>query len=397
MTEDISNSSILTTNQLTLQPNISIFDFIKDPEKLKLLISVNEKMNINKSQHNRLIFVYSAPKVGSTSIVSSLRIFGLDKFDIIHIHDEEMLQVLSHVHGITIKEIILFNKYLGKDIYVINIYRSPIERKISSFFEKVGSYHFNNTDQQVNTYNISKVINRFNHIFPYLSEGDHFLDRYNIKYPNSFDWEKKYLLVKEHDINYISLRLKDSSSWGQILSNIFGCNIHTIKDYESSNKPIKDLYIKFKDNYRIPINFLKEIMNCKYFNYYYSPSERNDYCNEWLTKSTQKINSYTVEQYKIYQEITLENVHIDSVQYDHYIDEGCSCKACFIKRTNISMKIMSGIITNERIQHSEAKTELIQKRIVRANTINQVIRSLPPKTRGKDFKRDMNNIVKGKR
>ena len=181
MIEEITNLTVSIETKLTNINQNNIFDFIKDPEKLKLLISVNEKMNINKSQHNRLIFIYSAPKVGSTSIVSSLRIFGLDKIDIIHIHDEEMLQVLSRVNGITIKEIILFNKYLGKDIYVINIYRSPIERKISAFFEKIGSYHFNNVEEKVNNYNITKVINRFNNIFPYLAEGDHFVDRYNIK------------------------------------------------------------------------------------------------------------------------------------------------------------------------------------------------------------------------
>ena len=61
------------------------FEFIKEPEKLNLLIKANELLRINKSKHNRILFVYSAPKVGSTSIVSSFRIFGLDK-------------VLPHMH-----------------------------------------------------------------------------------------------------------------------------------------------------------------------------------------------------------------------------------------------------------------------------------------------------------
>ena len=145
---EIANTitEIVTTNQ-------NVFDFIKEPEKLQILIKVNELLHINNSRNKRLVFVYSAPKVGSTSIVSSLRIFGLEKIDIIHIHDEEMLEVLGHIKGITINELILFNKYLGSDVYVINIYRSPLERKISSFFEKIGSYHFNTTDQNVNKYN----------------------------------------------------------------------------------------------------------------------------------------------------------------------------------------------------------------------------------------------------
>ena len=119
-----------------------------------MLKQANEMLNINKHNYNKLVFVYSAPKVGSTSIVSSLRLFCIKHMDIIHIHDEEMLQVLSHIKGITINELIIFNKYLGKDVYVVNIYRSPIERKISAFFEKVGSYHFNTSDQNINNYNI---------------------------------------------------------------------------------------------------------------------------------------------------------------------------------------------------------------------------------------------------
>ena len=384
-------------NEIKLDDSKCIFEFIKEPEKLKLLIRANELLHINNTQHNRLLFVYSAPKVGSTSIVTSLRIFGLENIDTIHIHDEEMLQVLGHIKGITINELILFNKYLGKDVYVINIFRNPIERKISSFFEKIGSYHFNTTDQNVNKYNVEKVINRFNNIFPYIETSDHFIDKYNITIPECFNYQQKYLLVKENDITYISLRLKDSVYWGTILTNIFGFNIRIVKDYESTNKPIKDIYNLFKQNYKIPINFLDEIINCKYLKYYYSSDELKEYYNEWNLKSTSLKNSYTQDQYRVYQEITLENTCFDKIQLDHYMDEGCGCKACSLKRLEISSKIMRGIYVNAKIIHNEAKTELIQKRVERANKINEAIRNIPQQVRGKDFQREMTNVVKGKR
>lgn len=394
------NSPLLEVNELT---NISheiqktSFEFIKDPEKLKILIRANELLHINNTNHSRLIFVYSAPKVGSTSIVSSLRIFGSDKVDVIHIHDEEMLKVLAHIQNITVNELILFNKYLGKDVYVINIYRSPIERKISTFFEKIGSYHFNNEDAKVNKYNVVKVINRFNNIFPYIGLGDHFIDNYNIKYPEKFDFTNKYLLVRENDISYITLRLKDSDIWGTIFTNIFGFNIHAIKDYESNKKPIKDLYIQFKNNYRIPKNLLKNILECKYLNYYYSTEEINTYYNDWYYRSTDERESYSFEQYKLYEEITIENSHFDYVQFDHYMDEGCVCKACNFKRTEMATKIMRRIPVTERLVHTEARTEFLEKRVVQVNRINEVIHNLPKKVRGKDFKKDMSNLVKGRR
>ncbi len=369
------------------------FDFVKNPEKLKLLINTNELLNINKHNTNELIFVYSAPKVGSTSIVSSFRIFGIERLGIIHIHDEEMLHVLANIKDVTINEIILYNKYLGKNIYVINIYRSPIERKISTFFEKIGSYHFNSDDFKVNKYNITKVINRFNNIFPWIGCGDHFIDKYNIEIPKNFDIVNKYVLVNQNDIKYITLRLKDSNEWGRILTSIFGFNIFIIKDYESSNKPIKELYNSFKLEYKIPINLLNNIINDKYLKYYYSQDEINIYYNEWLSKSTIERDSYNCDEYKLYESISIENCHIDKIQLDHYFDEGCICKACCFKRLETIYKISKGIEVKDRIIHTEAKTELIQKRVIRAHKINNYIQKFPRTLRGKDFTKDMKTIV----
>jgi hypothetical protein len=189
------------------------------------------------------------------------------------------------------------------------------------------------------------------------------------------------------------LRLKDSHLWGNILSNIFGFKICIVKDYESNNKPIKDLYKSFKTNYRVPKNLLTNIINCPYLNYYYSPNELQEYYNEWTAKSTEHKMSYTEEQYALYEEITLANSHFDYIQFDHYMDEGCVCKACNIKRNEIATKIIRGIHTSERIVHSEAKTQLLEKRAIRVNQINHAIYNAPIKTSGKDFKREMSNVV----
>ena len=375
------------------------FSFINNPEKMSLLNQVNDILHINKFPTNKLIFVYSAPKVGSTSIVSSLRLFGTDKFSVIHIHDEEMLKVLSHINGITVNEIILYNKHLGKNVYVIDVYRSPIERKISTYFEKIGAYHFNNTDENVNKYNIHRVINRFNKLIPHLANDDHFIDKYDIKIPHHFDYNNKYLLVKENGITYIKLRLKDSPFWGPILTNIFGSRICIVKDYESANKPIKDLYLSFKSVYRIPQNLLDDIMQCKYLKYFYSEIEQQEYYNQWRNLSTTNFVSYTVDQYKMYEELTLENAHIDYIQLNHYMDEGCGCKACDIKRAITTNKVVRGIplSNSDQIKHEEAKTQLINKRVNQVNRINNAIRNMPPPPtkRGKNFKQDMSNIVKG--
>lgn len=375
----------------------NIFDFINNIEKKTLLERANEVMNINKNITNKMIFVYSGPKVGSTSIVSSLRIFGREKFSILHIHDEEMLKILGHINGITVNEIILYNKYLGRDVYVIDIYRSPIERKISAFFEKIGAYHFNNTDEKVNTYNIQKVINRFNKIMPYLATGDHFIDKYDINIPEKFDYSNKYLLIEQNGIKYIKLRLKDSNLWGSILTKMFDTKIGIVKDYDSANKPIRDLYLLFKKTYKIPKNLLSEIIRCKYLNYFYSPAEIDEYYKQWEKNSSPDFTPYTEEQYKMYEDLSIENSHIDYIQLNHYMDEGCICRACSIKRSNVANKIVQGlsIKDTDRIQHISAKNDYFANKIIQTNNINKSLKGIAQKSikKRKDFKEEMKNIV----
>jgi hypothetical protein len=81
------------------------------------------------------------------------------------------------------------------------------------------------------------------------------------------------------------------------------------------------------------------------------------------------------------------------------MDEGCSCKACDIKRSVVSNKIMRGIplSNDDQIKHEEAKHQLIVKRVNVVNKINDAIKNIPlrPK-RGKNFKEDMTNIVNGR-
>lgn len=377
--------------------NNEIFNIIQNPSKLQQLKQINETL---KFTHNIIIFVYTPPKVGSTSLVSSFRIFCIHKINIIHIHDEIMLKVLTGIDDVTINEIIAYNKYIGKQVYVIDIYRSPIERKISSYFEKIGTYHFNNIDSQVNNYNVNMVIHRFNKIFPFLSNGDHFIDLYPLtNKPEKFDFNNKYLLVEDFGIKYIKLRLKDSNQWSSILTKLINIPIYIVKDYETTNKPVKDLYKQFKENYQIPKNLLDDIMKCKYLNYYYNTEELHEYYNIWNNKSTNDFVSFTENEYKLYEYITLENSHLDYIQLYHYIDEGCICKACNIKRTNIANKIRLGTYNNEKIIHEEAKKELLTNRVVKVNKINKAIQNLPGTTKigRKDIKNQMKNIVSNKR
>lgn len=349
---------------------------VNNPLKMKCLCDANNSLHINNSL-KKIIFVYSKPKVGSTSLVTSLRIFASNVFNIVHIHDDEMLKVLGNIHDITVNEIILYNKIIGKQVYVIDVYRSPIERKISTFFEKMNTYHYTVEIEQLEKYKIEHIIERFNKIFPYIGNGDNFLDLYDIEPPLLFPYDKKYISIKENDINYIKLRLKDSHLWETILQDELKIKIKIIRDYETVSKPINTIYAKFKKYYKIPINHLEYIKNCSYLNYYYSPDEKIQYLNDWYNKTSSNTVSFTPDEFKLYEYICrTNNNHTTFVQLNHYLDEGCICKACQIKRNDIAKKIMKGERRVDRIFHEEAKSELIENRL---NVFSKIINTLSKK------------------
>jgi hypothetical protein len=207
---------------------------------------------------------------------------------------------------------------------------------------------------------------RFNSLFPYLGNGDYFFDKYDISPPDNFDFENKYLMVEENNIKYIKLRLCDAKDWGDILSTIFNMDIVIVKDYQTENKVIGSLYKKFNENYQIPFNLLESIQNCKYFNYYNTESEKLNYMTLWKLKTCDLyFESYNIEKYNFYKEISSENQFYNFIQRDHYLDHGCICNSCSKKRKLIIMKIKNGEMTDIRIIHEEVvqerKHEIIEK------------------------------------
>lgn len=330
-------------------------------------INKNENENIKNSLYklfpnlnlfNDFIFIYSPPKVGSTTLVSSLRICLGNSYNIIHIHDEIMIQILTGIKNISINDIINYLAFNNKNVYVIDIYRTPIERKISEYFEKISPYHFNNTEENINYYNFEKITNRFNKLFPYLENGDHYHEKYNIKNPINFDFENKYTIQIINNIKYIKLRLMDSSIWNTILSKIFNKDIFIVNDYLTENKKIGPLYKKFKQDYKIPVNFINLISNCKYLNFYLNIQEKNNYLNKWQNKSTFYFEPFSPNEYYFYMDLSLENQNLDIIQRQHYIDEGCICELCKQKRENIYYNFKNNISNNNiKIYHNEIVNE----------------------------------------
>jgi hypothetical protein len=365
-------------------------------DKLEILKEANNKL-FNSHTNSTIVFIYTPPKVGSTTLVTSLRISAGNILTVIHIHDEVMLEVLTGVHNVSIIDIIKYNAYIGKKVYVIDVYRTPIERKMSEYFEGLGQYHFNNTEENINSYHVSRIINRFNNLFPYLSDIDYYQDKYGLDLPEKFDFEKKYLIHERDNITYIKLRLKDSNEWKQILQSIFGIEIVIISDYKTENKTISELYKKFKNEYVLPSNLLELIRNCKYLNYYYNTEEKEEYLNLWTQKTTADFIPYTEQEYAFYIKLCSENKFYNTVQREHYIYNGCLCGFCQIKRNNIFIQAKNGETNFVKIIHSDAVIEHVNNinlNIVnKVNTVNKLIHKINNNNKNKNKSALKNNLL----
>jgi hypothetical protein len=348
--------------------------------------SINKLFNTST---NNYIFIYTPPKVGSTTLVTSLRVSLNKYYNTIHIHDEIMLSVLTGINGVKINDIINFLTNQGKNVYIIDVYRTPIERKMSEYFEKLSPYHFNNTDENISNYSIKRITDRFNKIFPHIENGDHYFEKYGINEPIPFDFINKYTLQIINNVKYIKLRLCDSNLWSNILSNIFKIDIIIIHDYKTEDKGIGKLYNQFKKEYKLPSNYLDIIKNDKYFNFYYNGMERNIYLKNWSSRLCDEITPYTENEFKFYMNICLENQYINDIQIDHYIDNGCFCKFCTEKRREIYFKYKSGERNFEKIIHSEVMNEVKTEKINKINIkINNMVNEnlLNKKFKPKQFK-----------
>lgn len=304
-------------------------------DKIQILKNANKKLCIGDLTDGRgVIFVYCPAKVGSTSLVSYIRLYATDKYSVVHLHDEIMLKVLTGITGVTIKEIIEYNAQIGREVWAIDVYRTPIERKMSTYFEEISSLHFNNTEEAISKYKVERLIDRFNLIYPYVATGDHYMDKYGISesLPGAFDFDKKYLLINKCGVKYLKLRLADSVEWGSIMSELLRTPIKISQENETKDKAINMQYDNFKTAYKLPLKYFLDLKDDKYLTYFCSLEEREAYLKKWSTKvdknGENKITEWSQEIYNEYIKVSSANSEHNNVKYGQYKDTGCQCNGC---------------------------------------------------------------------
>lgn len=200
----------------------------------------------NNLKYNIEVFVICGGKSGSSTLEKT---FANNGYATIRAHGYEEFK-LRNVCSLSLYELIEHNIKYNLPTIIIDSYRTPIERKISSFFHHIDSYCPNYTNIK-----IEEIINIFNEKYLKFLEEYHSLNilftHLNIEQFITFDNEKKYNIKELNNVKFIKIRFKDIKEWNIILSNITGKNINIVNDNMTNNKKYYNVYREFKNNYKV--------------------------------------------------------------------------------------------------------------------------------------------------
>jgi hypothetical protein len=225
------------------------------------------------------VFVYCGGKCGSSTLQKT---FVQNKYSSIQIHGNDFYQKVYNTPS-TIFDVIN-NSSVDIPVYIIDSYRLPIERKISSFFQNISRHYPNYKSSSVN-----ELIMFFNNNLLYDVEKYHpineVLSYYKVPLFNSFNFEKGYNEQIVDNKIFIKIRFCDIQNWGSILSTILDTPITLYSDNETQYKDQYELYVQFKSQYKVPKQYLENLHNDIEFNIYNTKKEQEEYMNKWTNLS----------------------------------------------------------------------------------------------------------------
>lgn len=234
--------------------------------------------NIPNNYKNIKIFVYCGGKCGSTTLSTSLNKY----YKTLHVHSNEFFQTfISKQSHISIFDVIEYNRKTQDKIYIIDSYRTPIERKISSFFQNIHSHL-----PKYKQYTLKNIIHYFNAKCIYNLEEYHAIDEimnyYKLPLFDTFDYNNKYNLLVHENIHFIKIRFNDINDWSNILSKILNKQIKIQSDNLTETKEYSTLYNNFKKVYYLPnVYYNRCLPNDKNFKIFNTEEEQKKYYKKW--------------------------------------------------------------------------------------------------------------------
>jgi hypothetical protein len=226
------------------------------------------------------IFIMCGGKCGGSTLAYT---FHRNNFKTTHIHGINNTGAFQSDINLELGLFnIIDNSSKNKKIYIIDSYRTPIERKISAFFQHIGmhlpNYKELSIEELILFFN-ENVLENIENYHP-INES---LIHYNIPLFKSFDFVNKYNKVEHENKVFIKLLFTDIDKWDEILSNILETTIEIYPHNLTSNKEIYKLYKKFNEKYIPPSSYIDYVLNDEEFKIYNTKQQQEEYIYKWST------------------------------------------------------------------------------------------------------------------
>jgi len=225
------------------------------------------------------IFIFCGGKCGGTTLFKT---FETHHHKTLFLHSFSFLNNYTYITNVP--ESIQESSKL-KPIYIIDCYRTPIERKMSSFFQGIHKFI---PDYKNKT--VEELIEFFNTKFFYQEEEYHpineALTHFDIPLWTTFDFKNGYNKLEQDNKIFVKILFRDIDKWDSILSEILGQPITLHSDNISDEKEYATLYKEFKALYKVPKNYLEnQLLKNNEFKIYNTKEEQKEYIENWTARS----------------------------------------------------------------------------------------------------------------
>lgn len=286
------------------------------------------------------VIVYCGAKCGGTTLAKTFQNNG---YKTLHMHGEKSPGMFSCSVKLnsTIYDVV-DNSCKSNKVYIIDSYRTPIERKISAFFQQI-----NNKIDEYENLHIDELIKIFNE--KHLNQENYhplndIMAHYDLNNFENFDSDRGYNIIEKDNKVFIKIRFDDINNWSDILSKIMGKNITMHPDNLTKHKKSATLYNTFKNKYKPPKSYIDNVRKDDEFKIYNNYKKNAEYIYKWFNISYKTLigkNGYLFLQNDSGQELKThcENLclvkDINLTRYipykDKYIlvifpDKCCICK-----------------------------------------------------------------------
>lgn len=229
--------------------------------------------NINPEEVD--VICLTGGKCGSTTLLHTFNKNGYKSVKIHNVYDYK-LQFGDD------KFIDFINKCSSnKKLYLIDSYRTPMERKISSFFQHierdVPDYKNKTCKELIDFFNTNYLarLEEYHSINPIMKE-------YGVELFDSFDFKKRYVIKEKGNLVFVKILFSDINEWGSILSSIFNKNIVLHSSNLSSKKDYYSIYNEFKNKYTTLKSYIDNILkNDREFKIFNTPEQQDMYIKKW--------------------------------------------------------------------------------------------------------------------